>query len=368
MRPQQNKVDDILKVDFQQAMTLLSISWNTRRAMLIVGPPATAKSAVVDDFARFNNFHKIVTTGPTAQPTDPKGMPATYKGDDGRILADFIPYGDLRRAIEATEPTLWVFEDITNADPDVQKALMQLIHERRVGDNILSEYVHIVATGNRREDKSGVKATIEPFKTRFGFVVEIIPSVDTYLPWALANGVHEDVIGFLRFSPENLYIHAPSNDMNRQPNLRMWQYLSDTLIELDSADYEPDEMTYNMSIKATCGVGLGTNMIDFRTYKKMLPDADDCLANPDTCRLPDRSDLGIIWAFNAMMARKATVTNIQRVIKIADRMHKEHGVKLVYDAIAACPEAAETSAYLEWCGRVHSGIVSAGVDPLNGLN
>jgi len=69
----QRKKDDIPKITFEQAITQLTLSWNTRNPMLLVGPPATAKTAVTKQFAAINDFDVIVTTGATSLPTDVKG-------------------------------------------------------------------------------------------------------------------------------------------------------------------------------------------------------------------------------------------------------------------------------------------------------
>ena len=349
MQQKQAKTDDILKVNFQECLTLLTINWNIRRSMLIVGPPATAKTASVYHFADLNNFKTITTTGPTCIPTDPKGMPVSYE-KDGKQLADYIPYGDLRQAIEAIEPTVWIFDDFTNADKDVQKGLMQLIHERRVGSHKISDYVLIVATGNRREDKSGVSGVLEAVKTRFCSVVQIEPTVDDYLQsYAIPNNIHDDVVGFIRFQPDKLYIHNPTNDMNREPNLRMWEYLSDALHELD--DMQADPTTTSLLVKSVAGVSLGNDIAAYIDLKSELPDIDDCLENPETCRIPDESSVSVIFAFNAAVARRCTPTNIHRILAIVDRMPKIYGSKLAFDAIAHCPEAEETSVYMSWAGR-----------------
>ena len=345
-----NTQDDIKKVTFQECMSLLTISWNSRIPMLIVGPPATAKTYIARDFQTHNDFDLIVTTGATSLPTDVKGMPVAEKG-----IADFIPFGDLRRAIEAKTPTLWVLEDFTNSDKDVQKGFMQLIHERQVNEHKISDYVHIIATGNRREDKSGVTGLLEAVKTRFGMVVEIVPDLDGWLQWAIPNNIHADVTGFLRFMPEKLYVHNPSNDMNREPNLRMWQFLSDHLHELDSM--QADENLYHITIQATAGVGLGQDFMAYRDLKNDLPDIDYCLENPDTCSIPEPSNVGVLFAFNSLLARKCTIQNIGRIVKIANRLTAEFSAKLIFDCKAACPEIIDTSAFHNWSGANRSNIL-----------
>ena len=114
---------------------------------------------------------------------------------------------------------------------------------------------------------------------------------------------------------------------------------------------QADRQTIELSVKGICGVSLANNVMAFIDLKSELPDIDDCLANPETCRLPDDSNISVIFAFNSVLARKASATNIHRVIAIADRLPKIYGAKLVYDAIAYCPDAADTSAYLSWSGR-----------------
>ena len=317
--------------------------------MLIVGPPATAKTAMAYHFAAFNDFDTITTTGATKQPVDVGGQPALTKADDGSTIAEHLPYGDLRQAMSATKPTLWILDDFTNSDKDVQKAFMQLLHERRVNDHVISDHVHIIATGNRREDKSGVSALIEAVKTRFGMVIEIVPDLDQFVTYGIQNNMHGDVLSFLRFMPDKLYISNPTNDMNREPNLRMWKFLSDALHELD--DMQADAQTRNLAIKDTCGAALGNDVIAHIDLKADLPDPETCLEDPETCALPNPDNISAVFAFNLALARLTTVTNIHRIITIADRLPKIAGAKLVFDAASYCPEIEDTSAYLKWSGR-----------------
>jgi len=337
--------DDIPKVTFDQALSLLTISWNTRRPMLLVGPPATAKSALVKAFCDFNGFDLIVTTAATAHPTDNKGLPANVDGH-----AEWLPYGDLRKALEADKPTVWLFDDLTNADGDVQKAYMQLFNERQVNEHKLSDHVHIIATGNRREDKSGVKSLIEAMKSRFASIVEILPNLDQYIKgYAIPAGFHQDVIGFLRFKPELLYVDNPTADMNRDPNLRMWEFLSDCLHEIDGGGYDN---TKRLAIQSVCGVALGSEISAYIDIRQDIPDPEECLKDPVNCPLPDPNHISATFAFNAALARLATLNSFKDIIRIADRLPKVAAAKLVFDALAYCPEAeTKCSEYALWCGR-----------------
>ena len=66
-------------------------------------------------------------------------------------------------------------DDLGQAPMSVQAAAMQLILARRINGFKISDKVIFMAATNRREDKAGVTGILEPVKSRFAWIVELVP-------------------------------------------------------------------------------------------------------------------------------------------------------------------------------------------------
>src|SRR5687768_14063984 len=95
--------------------------------LLIQGLPGVGKTAIVAEVTEELGWDLIVSHPSVSDPTDFKGFPWLHQ--EGKVtVADWVPFGDLRQLIEAKRPTVWLIDDLGQAPPAVQAALMQLVH------------------------------------------------------------------------------------------------------------------------------------------------------------------------------------------------------------------------------------------------
>ena len=72
-------------------------------SLLIQGPPGIGKTDIVDQGAAAAGADELTVYCATSDPTDPKGMPATwFDKETGHQEADFLPFGYLKKMISAT--------------------------------------------------------------------------------------------------------------------------------------------------------------------------------------------------------------------------------------------------------------------------
>lgn len=137
----------------KRASELVSQYLDARIPVLLTGAPGVGKSSIVEAAATAARYDVILSHPVVSDPTDAKGLP--WPGKDGES-ATFLPFGDLARAIKATQPTVWFLDDLGQAGPAVQASYMQLLLARQVNGHKLPDCITFVAATNRRMDRAGV--------------------------------------------------------------------------------------------------------------------------------------------------------------------------------------------------------------------
>ena len=130
-----------------------------RRKVLITGPPGIGKSDVTYQASVAAKGDLVLSHPVCSDPTDFKGFPFPVENTH----ADFLPFGDLLKLMEATGLTIMFLDDLGQARPATQAALMQLILGGQINGKVINkEYVVFVGATNRAEDLAGVRNILEP--------------------------------------------------------------------------------------------------------------------------------------------------------------------------------------------------------------
>jgi len=189
--------------------------------VLLVGLPGLGKTDVVESVAKSLNYD-VVTFHPVVDdPTNYKGLPCEVNGN-----AEFLPYAQLRKLVEADVPTIAFFDDLGQASQSVQGALMQLFLSRKVNEHKISDKVSFIAATNSRKDRAGVKGLIKPLLSRFTSIINVECDVDDWCKWAASNNMPPALISFIRFRPNMLmqfdpnFVDSNGEDMVNQPSPR----------------------------------------------------------------------------------------------------------------------------------------------------
>lgn len=319
---------------------------------LIVSPPGCGKTQIVHQCTYEVNFECQVFHLQISDPTDLKGMPWIYtpKGSSTPV-AEFIPFGDLRRLLETKVPTVGFLDDFGQASPSVQAAAMQLLWGGRLNGEKIPDHITWITATNRREDRAAVTGILEPVKSRNYSILNLEPDLEDWITWAIKADVPTVVRTFLRFRPELLCDFVPTADMKNSPVPRTWFYLG----ELVKDNYPPEVEQELYS--GTVGEGPA---LEFLAHKKIftkLPNPKTIVNDPFKEKVPD--DPAILYALCGALANLSNDKTMENIVKYAGRLYDgtefgdgmmrgEFATVLIRDCENINPEVMETSSYISW--------------------
>lgn len=167
-----------------------------------------------------------------------------------------------------------VLDDIAAASPAIQTAAFKLVLERKTGDCKLAEKVKIVATANRKEDKSGATMLPAALRNRCA-ILTLEPDVDGWCEWAATHGIPGEVPAFIRF--KNAYLSMlprDAHDLGSFATPRTWEMVGRALKAAIDQDCVQD------MARGLVGEGVGDEFAAFCKIRQEIPDPRAILMNP----------------------------------------------------------------------------------------
>jgi len=245
-----------------------------KRPMFLWGPPGIGKSEVVAQITEELGGFMIDLRLGQMDPTDIRGIPF-YNKETGKM--DWAPPIDLPDEDLASQyPIVVLFMDEMNsAAPAVQAAAYQLVLNRRIGRYRLPDNVVMVAAGNRESDKGVTYRMPTPLANRFVHV-EMRADFAVWQDWAVQNGEHKDVVGYLSFAKQDLYDFDAKSSSRAFATPRSWHFVSELL-----SDEDLDDATATDLIAGTIGEGLAVKFMAHRKISGKLPRSEDILSGKE---------------------------------------------------------------------------------------
>ena len=308
----------------------------------IVGAAGLGKSQVPAQIAEAIGVEVVYVNLMNYSPVEVNGW-MTQVGD---IMAQLKPDWliTVLQAIENGKDVMVIFEEVNQCDEDVQKRFAQIIWDRKVAGTILPANVLMVANGNRKEDKAGVKRTLGHMVSRF-MTVELVAELEPTLEYFTSIGVTPPVIDYLAFygKGEDQCLHRVQPDGLPSPSARTYEQLSDMI--LAGATGELLRVMANGCI----GIGEAAKFLKFLDVYSEMTHPKEIFANPETADVPEGLDtqvalVGALAGHVEQVTMEAFCTyakrlpeelqavaaqHIKRRNKMAEKKAEETGVKSV---------------------------------------
>lgn len=319
----------------------------TFRVPFLWGPMGIGKSDVVRQIADALGVGFIDLRAVLLDPVDLRGLP--YREDETTRWAtpEFLP--------REGEGILFL-DELNSAPPLVQAACYQLILDRKLGEYEVPKGWHVLAAGNRKNDRGVTFKMPAPLANRLIHIDFEVDNKD-WERWALDNDVRTEVIAFLRFKPDLLFAFEPNE--KAFPTPRSWAFVSDVLkSNMPVIGDETGASIEHQMIAGCVGEGAAAEFMGFLRVYRQLPSPEACLMDPHGATVP--ADPSARYAITVALARRANPENFGRLVEYLDRFiqpgappetSSEFAVLGVIEAARKCPEIQQTRDYILWQNR-----------------
>lgn len=318
----------------KQLMPVLTKAMENKFNVLLQSSPGVGKSSLVEQIASGLNYELMISHPTISDAVDYKGFPSIVNGK-----AEFLPYGDLEKLINAKKPLICLFDDLGNSTPTVQASLMQIILARQINGKPVSKHVRFIACTNRRQDATGVSGLIKALVSRFHMVLEMCVDVNAWKDWAFKNDIPIEIIAFINARPDLLCNFDPKDkDIKNFPCPRTVEFLA-KLIKSGIND---------VKCWAGCvGDGFAFEFAGFfKIYHSIATLPNQIILKPKDAPIPEENN--IRYALMGALSHMATEKNLDAIMQYVERLNPEFQVLFVKDMARRNQEMMKTNAYITW--------------------
>ena len=296
----------------------------------IQGSPGIGKSAMLRALAKELNLKLIDDRVSTNGPEHYQGLPdvagekAVYKPFDVFPLdTDDLPVDENGKKMNG-----WLFflDEFNSGLPTTLVGAYKFLMEREVAGKKVHPACHIVAAGNRDEDRAITQSLGTALQRRFAWYEMYIDGTEKshfdafMMDVAMPQGWNSKVIGFLNYKPGYLNVFDPAHTEKTFRCPATWNVASNFANDGDAYG-EPivlDDVPLYAGVLGTTG---GMEFVNWCLLFSNIPTLDKILADPRMVDVPTNS--GEQWAVISMLIENATKVNLDDIEVYVDKFGLE---------------------------------------------
>lgn len=259
-------IEEILKYSIENGL---------KKPIMIYGKVGVGKSETVRKVAEDLNIGFIDMRVLLYSEVELKGIP--FPNED-RTSTVWLKNNLLPEAERDGERGILLLDELPAAKPAVMTALYQLCLDRALGEYNLPDGWHIVATGNREEDR-GVYYEMPPALSDRFIKFNMMTSAEDWLNiYAYKHKVHHLVTSFIAFAPERIHTYNPDLEMTSSyfATPRTWVGISEILGTAEEDTVNSNRLIWEL-IRGSLDDVTYSMFSEFCRLKDELPDIDGIL-------------------------------------------------------------------------------------------
>lgn len=321
----------MLTANLRQAREVILMAIQNNQSVMLLGDPGIGKTQMFSQIAERIEFACSIFEGPSLDPTDVRGVLIPVNGKSYFTKSPLLPIVE-----EDGEKGILVIDELSSALPSVQVSMHPLFLERRLGTHKLPAGWMPMATGNYASNGAGAYNLLTALSDRV-CIINVVPDVDVWKQdFAIPNGVHTMVLGYINFKPANLSTFAQRNKNQQGKQFGTPRTHWEVSKVLHYHDKHPlsDNALY-IAIAGWVGEGLASEYMAFRESYMKLPDPKDIYAGKDI--IP--TEPSVLWSLcsaivlylnglNGSSLKKA----IGRFLEYIQKLPDEFGILSLKDA------------------------------------
>lgn len=300
----------------------------------IHGAPGIGKSYIVNELAKERGWGVSDVRLSQLDSVDLRGVPSIEGGKTVWMPPVFFPSDGVG---------ILFLDELNSASPNVQAAVYQLILDRKIGEYELPKEWRIVCAGNRMSDKGVTFRLPSPLANRMAHIVSTANFSD-FKEWAIKEGLHPFILGFLGFRPDLLSQEVPSSSETNPAfaTPRSWTMLSKILKGSSSPVNKLSTLIYGC-----VGYAVGAEFIVYTKSYENLPSVEAALFGEEI-EIP--REPGILYALiSAIIERFDGSAEVGgALLRFSKRLPLEFCVILVKDAATKYDSVTEIEGFDEW--------------------
>jgi len=253
---------------------------------------------------------------------DYTGFAMVYQELD-KIRADFIPINTLEKMINATEPTVFIFDEIDKAKLTMN-AIAQIIWGREISNRKIPDCVRFIATCNLPEEETGSSLIRPHLLDRFYSVVELRQNEKEWAEYMLCKWGQKALVmvAFIHFRPQYL-LEGQNTDLamslKKTPTGRSIENYLKMFLSINAKANPEEKQAMDRLLAGAMGEEFHIEFQAFyQLYFSKLPTYEEIVNSPETAPIPtEDKQISMRYAIISMLAGRVdaqTCTAVSRYL------------------------------------------------------
>ena len=206
-------------------------------AILMRGPTGVGKSQMARALAEELDLPFLDVRGSTMDESQVSGIPDFETSKTAGVATFCLPSFYVRAC---REPVVLMLDELNRSMPQVMQSFFQIVLDRELGNNVdgeplrLHPETRVVAAVNWGNEYD--VSDMDPALLRRFWVVDLEPTSQDWLDWAVDTGVDSVLVDFVRQNPEHLRVDPGSVEPGTViPTPASWDRLNKSLVHMGMA-------------------------------------------------------------------------------------------------------------------------------------